>query len=154
MANDHRVGEQLTMILAFALAAAQPAESPDHFVRRIYAGYAHEGYNPLAILDKVFAPTLAAAIRKDSSGREVGYLDGDPLCDCQDYERVTAQIRSLRQSARAAASARIHLVLGPKETRDLRLSLVLTRSGWRIGDVVGADGHSLLRELQNSNAKR
>lgn len=141
------------ILLAFAIVAARPAESPTAFLRRVYAGYAHSGYNPLAMPDKIFSPSLAAAIRKDGSGSEVGYLDGDPLCNCQDYDRITAQIQSLRQPTARSASARVHITLGPRDIRDLRLSLVRTRTGWRIADVVGADGRSLLRALQRSSAK-
>lgn len=142
------------ILFALLIAASQPAEDPAAFIRRVYAGYRHNGYSPLSEPEKLFSPTLTAAIRQDSSGGEVGYLDGDPLCDCQDYDRISAQILSIRRPNARSASARVHVELGPKEVRDLRLSLVLTQSGWRIADVVGADGHSLLRELQQSNSKR
>jgi hypothetical protein len=140
--------------LALLIAATGPVESPAAFVRRVYAGYSHSGYNPLSIPEQVFSPALTAAIQKDGSGGEVGYLDGDPLCDCQDYDGISAKILSLRQPNARSADARLHVKLGPEEMRDLRLRLVLTASGWRIADVIGADGHSLLKELQRSNAKR
>lgn len=140
--------------LTLLLASSQPAETPVAFVRHVYANYGRSGYSPLLHPEKVFSATLTAAIVKDSSGGEVGYLDGDPLCDCQDYDRVAARILRVKQPNARSASARVHVTLGPGETRDLRLTLVLTPSGWRISDVVGADGHSLLRELQKSNASR
>jgi hypothetical protein len=140
--------------LALLLAATQPAESPAAFVHRVYDGYRHSGYSPLSHPDTLFSPTLAAAIREDSSGGEVGYLDGDPLCDCQDYDRISARILSIRRPNDHAANVRIHVTLGPKEARELRLNLVLARSGWRIADVVDPRGHSLLRELQKSSGNR
>ncbi len=142
------------IMFALLLAAAQPAEDPAAFVHRVYAGYEQSGYSPLEDPDKLFTRTLTAAIHKDSSGGEVGYLDGDPLCDCQDYDRITAQIVSMRRPNANSATARVHVTLGPQAVRDLKLSLVLTRSGWRIADIVDPRGHSLLRELQRSNAKR
>ena len=142
------------ILFALLMAASQPAEDPAAFIRRAYSGYAHSGYSPLLHPEKLFSPTLTQAIRTDSSGGEVGYLDGDPLCDCQDYDRVTARIVSIQRPTPRSASARVHVTLGPGEARDLTLSLVLTRSGWRIADIVGIDGHSLLKELQHSNAKR
>jgi hypothetical protein len=142
------------ILAALAAAAAQPAETPRAFIARVYSEYRHEGFSPLAEPQKFFSPALTIAIRKDSAGGEVGYLDGDPLCDCQDYDRISAQIRSMTQRNAKAADANVHVVLGPTETRDLRLSLVLTESGWRIADVVGADHRSLLRELRRANAKR
>ena len=138
------------ILFALLMAASQPAEDPAAFIRRIYSGYEHSGYSPLLHPEKLFSPTLTEAIRTDSSGGEVGYLDGDPLCDCQDYDRVSARIVSIRQPDGHSASARVHVTLGPGEARDLTLSLVLTRSGWRIADIVGIDGHSLLKELKRS----
>jgi len=142
------------VILYALLMAGQPAEDPAAFIRRAYAGYEHSGFSPLLHPEELFSPTLTQAIRTDGSGGEVGYLDGDPLCDCQDYDRVTARILSIRRPNARSARARVHVTLGPKEVRDLTLSLVLTGSGWRIADIVGTDGHSLLKELQRSNARR
>lgn len=144
----------MSLLLLLALTAAHPAQSPYAFISQVYSEYRRKNFSPLERPEKVFSPTLTAAIRKDSSGGEVGYLDRDPLCDCQDYDRVTARVRSLSQPSALTARAKVHLVLGPKEMRDLTLTLVLTRSGWRISDVIGADRHSLLKELQRSNAKR
>jgi len=142
------------MLIWLALAAAAPLQSPTAFIEQVYAEYRHQGFSPLATPEKFFSPTLAAAIRKDGSGGEVGYLDGDPLCDCQDYDRISASVRSMSQPSPQKASARVHVLLAPREARDLRLSLVMTRSGWRIADVAGPDRRSLLGELQRSNAAR
>jgi len=142
------------ILAALALAAAHATQSPGKFIAQVYARYRQENFSPLARPEKFFSPKLAAAILEDSSGGEVGYLDGDPLCDCQDYGRVDAQVRALSQSNAHSARAKVHVTLGPRDARDLTLSLVMTRSGWRIADVVGADHHSLLDELQRSNAKR
>jgi hypothetical protein len=142
------------ILFALLLAASQPAESPAAFIRHAYAGYNHSGYSPLLEPEKLFSPTLAAAIRKDNSGGEVGYLDGDPLCDCQDFERISAKIVSMKRPNARSANVRVHVTLGPKVARDLKLSLVMTAKGWRIADIVDPRGHSLLRELEQSNAAR
>lgn len=141
------------ILFALLLAASQPAEDPAAFIRRVYAGYDHSGYSPLLNPEKLFSPKLTAAIRQDSSGGEVGYLDGDPLCDCQDYDRISANIVSMRRPSAKLATAQVQVTLGPNEVRDLKLSLVLTRSGWRIADVVDPRGHSLLKELRQANSK-
>jgi len=142
------------MLFALLLAGSQPPEDPAAFVRRAYAAYADRSYSPLTDPEKLFSSTLASAIRKDGGGGEVGYLDGDPLCDCQDFEHLSARITSIRRPGSRFASARVHVTRGPKETRDLRLNLVLTSSGWRIADVVDPRGHSLLKELRRAHAKR
>ena len=142
------------MLIWLALAAAAPIQTPTAFIQQVYAEYRHQGFSPLARPEKFFSPALAAAIRKDGAAGEVGYLDGDPLCDCQDYDRISASVRSVSQPSPRAASARVHVLLSPREARDLRLSLAMTQSGWRIADVVGPDRQSLLGELQRSNERR
>ena len=146
------------MILLYLAALAGPgqAESPRAFIQRIYAGYSRRGYNPLTRIDRTFAPPLAAAIREDArlAHGEVGYLDGDPLCDCQDYGKIKVQIRTLKRPTPQSADAAVHVDLGIGEARDLRLSLVMTRNGWRIADVVSPETGSLLRALQRSNRKQ
>ena len=142
----------MTILLALAAAAAQPAETPRGFITRVYAEYRHSSFSPLERPERFFSPRLAAAIKEDSrlAKGEVGFLDGDPLCDCQDYGRLRAQIRSLRQSGRSA-TAHVHLILVRGENRDLTLSLVRTQSGWRVADVKNKDMPSLLQALDESN---
>ena len=143
------------MIVAYlaALATSPQAESPRAFIARVYAGYRHENYSPLDRPERVFAPALVRAIREDQrlAHGEVGYLDGDPLCGCQDYGKLTAQVRALKRPTKGSADARVHVDLGIGEANDLRLKLVLTRSGWRVADVGSGDEPSLLRSLQAAN---
>ena len=144
------------MILLFlAAAAAQPTDTPRAFVQHIYAGYAHKDYNPIDRPERIFAPKLTAAIREDErlANGEVGYLDGDPLCDCQDYVRLGATIRSLEPSGKANAVAAVHLTYGTGEARDLKLTLLRTASGWRVADIASPEEPSLLKALEKSNAE-
>ena len=142
------------MLFALLLAGSQPPEDPAAFVRRTYAAYADPNYSPLAQPEKLFSPTLAKAIRKDGGNGEVGYLDGDPLCDCQDFEQLSARIESVRRPGSRFATVSVHVTLGPKDSRNIRLSMVLNRVGWQISDIVDPRGHSLLKELQRANAGR
>jgi hypothetical protein len=146
------------VILAFlaalgALAASPRAESPRQFIARVYAGYARENYSPLDKPAAIFAPALVREIREDQrlAKGEVGYLDGDPLCDCQDYGKLTAQVRTLKRPTKQSADAQVHVDLGIGEARDLRLKLVLTADGWRVADVGSKDEPSLLGAIEKSN---
>jgi len=144
------------MILLYLAAAAAPvSETPRGFIQRIYAGYAHKNYNPLDHAERTFAPRLTAAIREDErlASGEVGYLDGDPLCDCQDYAKLAATIRSLKVSGKANAVAAVHVTYGTGEARDLKLTLVRTANGWRIADISSPEEPSLLHALEKSNAE-
>lgn len=142
------------ILAALALAAAQASQAPREFIEKVYSGYHEESFNPLAEPKLYFSPELTAAIEKDSSGGEVGYLDGDPLCDCQDYDRISAKVVTILQPSEKAATAHVHVDLGKNQERDLQLRLILTPLGWRISDVLGPDHHSLLHELEAANAKR
>jgi len=145
----------MSLLLFLAAAAAPAAESPRTFVQRIYAGYARKNYNPLDRPDRIFAPKLTAAIREDErlANGEVGYLDGDPLCDCQDYAKLGATIRTLKLSGTANAVAAVRVTYGTGEARDLRLSLLRTANGWRVADISSPEEPSLLHALEKSNAE-
>src|SRR3712207_1917409 len=112
--------------LAALLAPAPPAEAPRDFVARIYAGYRDPGFNPLDRPERLFAPPLVAAIREDArlSGDEPGWLDGDPLCQCQDHEGLEPLVRDVRRTAARTALADVLLRLPGYEAREVRLRLV------------------------------
>jgi hypothetical protein len=151
MVDDSRDG--VVILLYLAAAAAQP-ETARTFIQGIYAGYAHQNYDPLHRPERIFAPKLTAAIREDErlANGEVGYLDGDPLCACQDYSKLGATIRTLKLNGSNAVAA-VHITFGTGEARNLKLTLLRTTSGWRIADVAPSEEPSLLRALEKSNAE-
>ncbi len=55
----------------------------------------------------IFAPSLIALFDEDArlAHGEVGALDGDPLCDCQDDGGMAFKIASVRSVDRGRASA-------------------------------------------------
>jgi hypothetical protein len=143
--------------LALTAAPASAAETPRHFVGRLYAGYRRQDYSPLARPASVFAPPLAAAIDEDRrlSGDEVGFLDGDPVCDCQDPAGLRARIAQLSPRGSAEATVRVTLRFGASgEGRILTLRLVRTAAGWRVADVATSDSPSLLEDLEAANRRR
>jgi hypothetical protein len=139
------------IVLALALAAA----SPRGFVERLYAAYRSERWSPLARPASVFAPPLAAAIREDRrlSGDEVGFLDGDPVCDCQDPAGLRATILAVTPDGRADATVRVEVRFGD-DRRFLTLRLARTAAGWRVADVATPDSGSLLLDLEAANRRR
>ncbi|HYI38866.1 MAG TPA: hypothetical protein VE053_00945 [Allosphingosinicella sp.] len=143
-------------LAALLLAAASPAESPGSFVERLYSGYSDPDYSPLARPRRVFAPPLVAAIREDArlSRDEVGYMDADPLCQCQDPAGLRPTIREIGRPSRNSATVQILLDFGGSDRRELRLRLVRTAAGWRVADVVTADEPSLLESLGRFNRRR
>ena len=74
------------ILLALLAATTAPPTSPQAFMQRLYAQYRNADFSPFTHIDRVFAPHLIAAIKEDErlAHGEVGYLDGDPVCQCQD----------------------------------------------------------------------
>jgi hypothetical protein len=145
------------MILLFlAAAAAQPqAQTPRAFLERAYASYANPHFNPFDHLDRYFAPRLITAIREDSrlAHGEVGYVDGDPICQCQDPDGLHAKVARIVQQGPARANAEVILDWTDSTARRVRFSLVRTAAGWRIADVSSSDEPSFLRAIEDSNRK-
>ena len=144
------------LFAALLLAPAPAAETPRAFVERLYAGYRRPDYDPLADPARIFAPSLVEAIAEDSrfSRDEVGYMDADPFCQCQDPAGLRPLVREVRRSGRSAATAHILLRFPGSDRRDLSLRLVRTGAGWRVADLSTADEPSLLDSLRRFNRRR
>jgi hypothetical protein len=143
-------------LAAALLAAGEPAETPRAFLERLYAGYRSEDYSPLARPRRIFAPPLVAAIEEDSrlSRDEVGYMDADPFCQCQDPAGLQPRIGPVRRPTPGSAAADVVLTFSGSDRRELAIRLVRTRSGWRVADIATADEPSLLESLRRFNARR
>src|SRR3954447_20192941 len=145
------------MILLFlAAAAAQPqAATPRAFLERAYASYANPHFNPFDHMDRYFAPRLIAAINEDSrlAHGEVGYVDGDPICQCQDPAGMHAAVDRVIAHGRDKAVVQVTIGWDADKPRPARFTLVHTRAGWRIADVSSADEPSYLRAIERSNRK-
>ena len=144
------------ILLTLAAAAVQPqAATPRAFLERTYASYAKPNFNPFDHLDRYFAPRLIAAIRADSrlARGEVGYVDGDPICQCQDPDGLHAKVTRVTLQGPSKAKADVIVDFTDSTARRVRFSLVRTAAGWRIADVASGDEPSFLRAIENSNRK-
>ncbi|WP_254073473.1 DUF3828 domain-containing protein [Acidisphaera sp. S103] len=87
-------------------------------------------------------------IREDERNAhgEVGRLDHDPVCDCQDYDVMTGFDCVVTQQTDRRASVSVRFVNGATSTS---VSFVLARIGneWRIDDVADPQMPSLRRFL-------
>jgi hypothetical protein len=144
------------ILLLLAAAAAQPqAATPRAFLERTYASYKNPDFNPFDHLDRYFAPRLIAAMREDSrlAHGEVGYVDGDPICQCQDADGVHAKVTRVVRQGPARARAEVIVDFADSTARRVRFTLVRTAAGWRIADVSSGDEPSFLRAILDSNRK-
>jgi hypothetical protein len=132
------------------------------FVAWLYSHYptaehrpAFEPFGP--DMARVFHPSLIALIKQDQrlTNGEVGALDSDPLCDCQDDGGLTFKVASVRSAGRARASAVVvRAYPGDKEIEDITLDLVQTQGQWRVYDVHSLDTPSVRALLIHSNQGR
>jgi len=143
------------IVTLLALAAAQTAETPRQFVTRAFAGYRSASFNPLDKPERWFAPRLIAAIRDDAklAHGEVGYLDGDPICQCQDPDGMRPSVVRAALHGRDQATVKVSIGWPHDKPRPATFSLVRTPTGWRIADVSSADEPSLLKALDKANAE-
>ena len=142
------------MILLLLAAAVEPqSATPRAFVERLYAGYRDPAFSPFNHPERIFAPRLQAAINEDSrlSQGEVGYLDGDPICQCQDAAGLHAIITGVKTKGRDKATVNVSISLQGYEVRPATFTLLRTKAGWRIADIASAEEPSFLRGIEDSN---
>jgi opacity protein-like surface antigen len=124
-------------------AARQKADTTgaEPFLRGIYAQYHGRDSNGVSAADKNIydAPLLALmAENTAAAGGELGYLDWDPLCDCQDFD-----ISDVHIAFTAAGTDRLLAKVSMRnldEHTTLDLVLHKTAAGWRVADISGQGG--------------
>ena len=149
----------LVAALALPMAAfAQDLASARAFAAKLYRAYERGDPNYLGPdAAKTFADTLLRKIRRDQATApkdEVGTLDGDPICDCQDAEGLRLKRLDVTGPARGRAQARATLQFPGREMRVVRLDLVATPAGWRVADVRTKETPSLAGLLDEELARR
>jgi len=146
------------VIAALMTAISVPAHGADTaraFALRLYEAYRTGAPDYLGRdARRTFAPPLLALILRDRAttpSGDVGILDGDPICDCQDAEGVRATHLTITAAGPGRARARVTLRF-PSETREMTLDLVAGRDAgrgaWRVADVHTSETPSLVRLLQ------
>lgn len=104
-----------------------------------------------ALLYKYFEKDLANLIWNDAvkSKGEVGVIDGDPLFDAQDMEIKHFAISKARHEAGRELVDATFENFGEKKT--ITFIVVKGATGWRIHDIVYADGRTLRSEFKEGN---
>ena len=131
------------------------------FVTQLYSHYPQrEGgpeFDPVGrSAGAVFDPNLVALIRKDARRTppgDVGAIDGDPICDCQDDGGLSVTINAIRSTGPSHAAAFVDLRFGeasPPETSRLELDLVVVQGQWRVHDIRTKDTPSFRAYLIRS----
>lgn len=150
-----------------AAAPAAPAASSDAadvkaFLDGLYAHYKTSKNNTFAPFDAnqsdVLDPDTMALMKADDKALngDLGDIDGDWLCDCQDFESITATVTVLSAtptSAKATADFRDTMDSPGGKPKHDTFDLVKTPAGWRIHDMGTSDQPSLRKVLQDEIAR-
>lgn len=120
----------LPLLIGAALASGQH-ESPQAYVERLYAGYRNSSFNPLRHPARYFSSRLVSALNEDArlAHGEVGYVDGDPICQCQDPAGLQATVIHAARNGSAKAKVQISISLSGYEARPATFSLI-NDEGW------------------------
>jgi hypothetical protein len=142
-----------------AATAGGDAGGPKAFLEGLYAHYKSSSstgtsWAPMgADVKDVFDPDTVQLLAADTKALkgELGEIDGDWLCDCQDWGSITAAVTVTSQSptaAKATAAFRDTQVPDEKDKRNT-FDLVKTPAGWRIHDMGTPQDASLRHVLTN-----
>lgn len=144
-------------LAALLLAAGPaPADSPRAFLTRLYRRYESGDITPIPPDSSLYAPELVREMRLNSRlhPNEVGVIDYDPICQCQDMAELKAAIGPIAATGAGQAQAKVTIRFGhDPERRNLVLKLLRTPSGWRIADIATREQPSLLGDLRRDNAQ-
>lgn len=144
------------MLLAAAPSFGQTLASAKDFVTTLYAAYDRDpgpDYTAKGAGKNVYSPELLALMRKDEeqAGGEVGALDFDPVCDCQDYTISNVSI-DIDRAAHGRALAKVRFK-NAAQWQHVTLELLPFDGVWRVADIRGTHVKSLLRYLKTETSK-
>ncbi len=132
------------------------------FIASLYAHYpapkGAPGFDPTGkAAARVFDPPMIALLRNNdrlTPPGDVGAIDSDVLCDCQDDDGLRAIIGPIVAVGAndLIATVVLHFTKAtPPETRRLKLDLVQVAGRWRIHDIDDGDVPSLRAYLIQAN---
>lgn len=145
-----------TLLFASTMLHAQTAAQAESFVRTTYARYTNaQSIDDPQFLRKdapsVFSPSLLRLIRADQRNApkgDVGKLDFDPICSCQDYDGLALKQLNVHLTEPHTAIASLTLNYPQPADIPVHLALVWTSKGWRINDIHTKDTPSLRKLLE------
>jgi hypothetical protein len=126
-------------------AAAQDAASARSFLEGVYQRYGNNGPGADVAGPKAkqfFHTSLIVLVRKDQKAAEpdMGVLDGDPVCSCQDRDGIWDLKIAIRIESSSRAHAAVSFALfkerSSQDLRALDITLVTEDGQWRIYDIL------------------
>ena len=138
-------------------AAAQDLDAARTFVTALYGAYAKSpGPDYLNRQAKdVFSPATLELMRREAASTpkgDVGALDGDPICNCQDFQISGVQVAVTRSGSDKARAEVDFLNFDQKQ--HVALDLVSVAGRWRVADIHAEGMPSLVSLLDDSIRSR
>jgi hypothetical protein len=144
-----------------AATAAAPSDAADAadakaFLVGLYAHYQTNKNNNFNMFDTnssaVFDPDTLALLRADTKALkgDLGEIDGDWLCDCQDFTSIQATVNVTSATPTTAeATADFHDTVDPRPSERDTFDLVKVNGAWRIHDMSTPGQPPLRKTLQD-----
>lgn len=138
----------LIAVVPSVLLPAQQRDSPKDFLASIYRHYQHGGKGidiSGRSASRYFTASLLALVRADANAvgpENVGAIDADPICACQDWEGIWNLEIDVKPQDSKHAEADVAFSLSPPAShaedsaRKLVIQLVSEQGAWRIDDIV------------------
>src|ERR1700741_2700020 len=140
-----------------APGAAATEASARAYVQGLYNRYEHDtDFGVLGDNEAEFFDSSTAALLQENTrllNGELGGLDRDPLCACQDPSGMKADIQSVHMTGATTASAVVAVAFGDRSSAitRLRVDVALANGQCRILDVRKDDTASLRETLIKEN---
>ena len=137
--------------------------SAETFLQSIYARYTKNG--PGVEIGGPHAggylhSSLIALLRKDTralGSGEVGVLDGDPFCSCQDWDGtydLRIEVGEVKEdTAEALVSFALFKNAKPQDMRSLMITLAQEKGAWRVWNVVDRSDAKAVFDLRGELKK-
>ncbi len=143
------------LLVAFGCAASRGSEEQavEAFLRNVYRAYeTGEAPSPTGPFGaSIFTPELFGLIRRDHelAHGELGALNHDPICGCQDYDALTDVEIVVAPVVGNATHAAVSFRNG-SHAGTVGFELVRVDRQWRIADVEEPDMSSLRKFLEGN----
>ena len=139
-------------VSAAQAAPVASAATVEQFLRGLYAKYTANGKpTPFVYPDAkgIVDPAMLALLKndQDKSKGEVGAMDTDPICRCQDWNALKVTSLHVAISGGNAASADVS-ISDDGHVEKIHFALVWLTGGWHIHDIGTKDEPSLVAYLR------
>lgn len=144
----------LCIFVSATVQADTPPLSPEQTVRQFYQPYIES--TPVATFGgTMVSARMGQALTLDERlalPGDMGWLDYDPICNCQDFDNLVLEKVAITQKdpAHAEATVRVRPFRDMNESVTQTLSLIMENQRWVIDDVISEQG-SLYQQLNASN---